>query len=409
MMHKKNWITLTVIIIVSYTLITCSDVQQKKIDNPPQTNDRSNYVGSQACITCHSEIYDKHIHTTHYKATQLSEEKKILGSITPPNNTYHYDNTYRVNVEKKKDSVYQMAYANNNFLKQQSINIIFGAGKHAQSYASWSDDIAVQLPLTYFVNKQAWSNSPGYPNKIVFNRVITSRCMECHTTYVEIKEKSGYIEKYNKNTIMYGVDCEKCHGPASQHVAYQTKNPDDTIGKYIISTKTFSREQKIDMCALCHSGPMHELQEAFRFKPGDKLSDFYAYNIVASTVDNLDVHGNQYGMLSLSKCFIQSELTCNSCHNVHENEEGQKKALSQKCINCHNNKHNSFCTIKNEPPITLEDNCIDCHMPNKSSNAIVFTASGTKQKEGVKMTTHLIKVYPEETKKVVAFINNTKH
>lgn len=366
----------------------------------------SQFAGSRACENCHKDIFQSHIQTAHFKTSRPAAEKEIMGSIKSPDNVYHYDNNNSVRVEKIGDSVYQAAHANNIELKKQSIGMIFGAGKHAQSYASWSGDILVQLPLTYFAAVHQWSNSPGYPDKIVFNRVITSRCMECHSTFAQVKEKSGYIEKFDKETVRYGIDCEKCHGPAAKHVAFQMENPDDTTGKYIISIRSFTREQKIDMCAVCHSGPMSELQPAFSFKSGDKLSDFYAYDIVAPDVESLDVHGNQYGMLSLSKCFIKSDMTCNSCHDAHANEEGQKKIFSQKCMNCHSQKLNTFCTIKNARHVVLEENCIDCHMPDKPSNAIVFTEEKTKQKKGIDMRTHLIKVYPEETKKVIAFINN---
>lgn len=370
-----------------------------KVDGPQ-------YAGSKTCESCHKDIVQQHIKTAHYNTTKsATSNQDIIGEFTSTNNLYDFGNGNQVRVEKRGDSVYQVAYVQGEEVKKQSISVLFGAGKHAQSFASWVGDKLVQLPLTYFVEHQAWSNSPGYPDQIVYNRVITSRCMECHSSFAEVTEKEGNIEVFNKRSVIYGVDCEKCHGPAAAHVAFQTKNPQDTVGKYIISTKGFTRQQQIDMCAVCHSGTMNELQPPFSFKSGDQLSNFYAYNIVAPDIESLDVHGNQFGMLSLSQCFVKSEMTCSSCHNTHANESGQKKVFSQRCMNCHSQQLNSFCTIKNSSTLLLEDNCIDCHMPGKPSNSIQFTKSGTKEQQGVNMRTHLIKVYPEEAKKMMAYIN----
>ncbi|WP_114791961.1 multiheme c-type cytochrome [Niabella yanshanensis] len=368
--------------------------------------DGSQYVGSKACESCHKEIVQQHLKTAHYNTTKsATNDQDIIGGFTSAKNLYDFGNGNQVRVEKRGDSVYQVAYVQGDEMKIQSICVLFGAGKHAQSYASWVGDKLVQLPLTYFVEHQALSNSPGYPNKIVYNRVITSRCMECHTTFAEVIKTNGNLEEFSKKSVMYGISCEKCHGPAADHVAFHTKNPKDTIGKNIISTKGFTRQQQIDMCAVCHSGTMNELQPPFSFKSGDQLSDFYAYNIVAPDIESLDVHGNQYGMLSLSECFVKSEMTCNSCHNSHEREDGHKNVFSQKCMNCHSRRLHNFCSNKAVTMNRLEENCIDCHMPARPSNAIMFTDQGTKKKTGVQMRTHYIKIYPEETKTIVAYIN----
>ena len=55
-----------------------------------------------------------------------------------------------------------------------------------------------------------------------------------------------------------GVDCEKCHGPAARHVEFQTQNPKETIAKFIINPAGFSRQQSLDMCALCHGGRLQK-------------------------------------------------------------------------------------------------------------------------------------------------------
>jgi hypothetical protein len=47
-------------------------------------------------------------------------------------------------------------------------------------------------------------------------------------------------------------------------------------------------------------------------------------------------------------------------------------------------------------------NCIDCHMPKEPSRSIVVFLQGADVPTSVLMRTHLIKIYPGETKKVLA-------
>jgi mono/diheme cytochrome c family protein len=203
--------------------------------------------------------------------------------------------------------------------------------------------------------------------------------------------------------MIFGVDCEKCHGPAARHVEYQSQNPGEKTGKYVINPSTFSRQQKLDMCALCHGGNIKRTQPPFSFTAGDKLSDYFEIDSVNTTAINFgtaDVHGNQYGLLRASKCFRMSKtLTCNSCHNPHENERGNLAVFSQRCMSCHNTEHGSFCTVKNTDSAVLKKNCIDCHMPAMRSQSIVVFTPGEDVPKAALFRTHFISIYQEEIKK----------
>ena len=66
------------------------------------------------------------------------------------------------------------------------------------------------------------------------------------------------------------------------------------------------------------------------FLPGDSLgldlTSFQRYDTSATA----EVHGNQYGMLASSKCFIKSEMTCSTCHRPHAAERGSAAAFCRK-------------------------------------------------------------------------------
>jgi nitrate/TMAO reductase-like tetraheme cytochrome c subunit len=240
--------------------------------------------------------------------------------------------------------------------------------------------------------------------KAVFNRPITSRCMECHSTYVNTISAPGKEpESFDGASIVYGVDCEKCHGPAAAHVAFQSQHPTETKGKFIINPASLSRQLQLDACALCHGGRLQKTKPSFEFIAGDKLADYFTFDTTAPNPSTIDLHGNQYGLLRASKCFRMSEtLTCNTCHNPHEKEKGKPALFSQRCISCHNNNdhgNGKLCKMSASLGSAITANCIDCHMPAKPSHAIAVYLPGANEPTAALIRSHFISIYPEETKK----------
>lgn len=264
------------------------------------------------------------------------------------------------------------------------------------------------MPITYFTAANTWSNSPGFPDKVIFNRLITSRCLECHTTYAKtISIEGKEPEQFDRKQMILGVDCEKCHGPAAKHVEFQMQNPRERTAKYIINPATLTRLQNLELCALCHGGRMQKIKPSFEFTAGDKLSDFFMVDTTAPNPDNIDVHANQYGLLRASECFkMSATLTCNTCHNTHENERGRTTLFSERCMTCHDKEHGTFCKLNSLTTASLKKNCIDCHMPLKSSRNIAVMLPGEAFATAALIRSHYISIYPEETKKILEFMKN---
>ena len=91
---------------------------------------------------------------------------------------------------------------------------------------------------------------------------------------------------------------------------------------------------------------------------------------------DIDVHGNQFGLLVMSKCFYHGNITCINCHNTHENENGKTELFSQRCITCHNQGHEKVCKMTAAIGPSITQNCIDCHMPKQPSHAVSVYLQG---------------------------------
>ena len=236
--------------------------------------------------------------------------------------------------------------------------------------------------------------------------------MECHSSYIgEVPNPNMSLTnrsvQFDKSTLVLGIDCERCHGPSANHVNFHTAYPEVKVPKYINSFKTLTRAQKLDACAVCHSGNKDlYMRSSFAFKMGDTLAKFREVSFSHPNVNpaTIDVHGNQNELLASSKCFVMSSMDCNSCHNVHKKETGDLAIYSAQCMKCHSPANHIVCKLTAKLGDAIQTKCIDCHMPAKPSTTIKLEANGTKQKAPYLVRTHRIAIYPEETKKIMAFI-----
>jgi hypothetical protein len=404
--------TTGVISIILLCILSLSRCISESNNTAKRTNedDFKKFAGSQSCANCHKDIYEKHLHTEHHLTSTLPTDKSILGSFEEGKNAFAFDGLNLIKMEKRDSGFYQVHYSNGNEIRKARFDIVVGSGRKGQSYLNWLDERLVQLPITYFSPVGQWSNSPGYPpDKIVFNRPITSRCLECHSTYFEkLSDTSVMLEEFDHNRLILGVECEKCHGPGAMHVEFQSKNPGVREAKYIINPRELPRERILDLCALCHGGKLTKTKPSFSFQAGDTLSNYFSPQSPFVNANNIDVHGNQLGLLSFSKCFKLSNLTCMNCHNIHENENGQIKVFSQRCMNCHSEGHGKICKMTASIGPAITQNCIDCHMPKQPSHAVTVFLQGEMVPTPVMMRTHYVKVYPEEVKKVLEKLKQQK-
>ena len=392
-------------------LVKCIEKDNKNIDSgdtpmPVKDLKGENFAGSVICGECHKDTYEKHLETAHYLTSQVASGSSIKGHFDSGKNFFPYSDSVKVVMQREGNDYYQIEYINGLIKRKERFDITVGSGKKGQTFLYWNAAKILQLPVFYYSDYDEWANSPGYPGRVIYNRPITSRCLECHTTFVKkLSDEQTEPEDFDKNKIIFGVDCEKCHGPASRHVAFQKANPKVKEAEYIVNPAKLSRLQQLDLCALCHGGRMNKIRPSFSFKAGDSLENFFSKDTSVIDVADIDVHGNQLGLLSASKCFRMSEMTCSSCHNTHENESGNIAMFSGKCLNCHNSKHNNLCALSKSFGTIINSHCVDCHMPVQASKAITFLRAGSVKPSTASMRSHYIKVYPHETQKILRFIN----
>ena len=168
-------------------------------------------------------------------------------------------------------------------------------------------------------------------------------CGECHTTGFS-KNHQPITDTYTTTFAEAGVGCEGCHGPSSQHAVDAA-----------VSTPT-PRPAMTD-CAPCHSR-----RATLSTRSGGHLLDQYALQTLSSdTLFHPDgqIRDEVFEYASfLSSRMHQEGVTCADCHDAHSGEllrEGDDL-----CLSCHET-HTAWQAHDHHPG--GEAGCVDCHMP----------------------------------------------
>jgi hypothetical protein len=356
-------------------------------------------VGDAGCVSCHQEQSASFAKTAHHLTSQAANKDSILGSLREGSNVLMIADPAKAGdnpglyfkMESKRDGFYQTAVAGwPGHLQSRSerMDVVIGSGVRGQSYLYWHGEQLFELPVSYWSDGARWINSPGYTNGTMnFQRAVTPRCMECHATFIEPHSADPGTNRYQKDSLVLGISCERCHGPGADHVAlHQPKAP--ISAETIFNPAKFSRDRQVDLCALCHNGiRSEELAPAFSYQP-DKPLDTYLQADTGEVAAHPDVHGNQVGLLKKSRCYLSSPgMSCSTCHNEHQPERGAA-SYSSRCLSCHQVES---CGMAKTMGHKIAANCIDCHMPVETTAAVASETAGEMIRP--KMRNHWIKVY----------------
>jgi tetratricopeptide (TPR) repeat protein len=259
------------------------------------------------------------------------------------------------------------------------VGLVYGsANTRDEMYFSWQGDHLVRLPFAWLYPQDRWGTDT---DDLRILDTHTS-CLECHNTW--IASVAGPPGRYQKEGMLLGVTCERCHGPGQEHTAYHREHP-DAAAHAIVHPGKLSRERLIDICAQCH-GNTRLLGQPFNYRPGQPLDT--AYHTARAKYREDDTTTNQVQYLAESKCFQKTEMTCITCHDPHR--PGSARAA---CAQCHTP---ADCRDQPRQPDAVRGDCVGCHMPNHLwMNSHFYTTADDQYLPVAPRSEHRIAVYPE--------------
>lgn len=412
-------------------------------------SDSAKYVGMNTCKLCHQSIYNTFIETGMGQSLGIASKAKSLGEFKNAFIKDKYTN-YEYCAFWKKDSLFIKEYLleknDTVFSRTEQVNYIIGSGQHTNSHLQNVNGYINQMPMTFFTQKKQWDLPPGFENgfNTRFSRKIGLECMSCHNAYPDFV--IGSENKYK--SIPVGIDCERCHGPGSIHVAERSNGSKIDTSKYIdftiVNPSKLQIDLQFDICQRCHlqgNTILNDDKSFYDFKPGKKLNDYMSVFLPKySNAEDEFIMASHADRLKQSSCFIKSNtktinnsnnikpykngLTCITCHNPHISvKHTETNAFNKACVNCHNTNQNKIiCTEKNVNKLFIQNNlnnanCVNCHMPKSGSTDIphvtvhdhfIRKPISKKDKNGIKEFLGLIAINnknPNIKTKVRAYLN----
>jgi tetratricopeptide (TPR) repeat protein len=330
------------------------------------------YVGPEKCSACHKERVHEFRQSRHYLACVVASDETMPAAFhsgtaeyRPPRGGVHYQ------MRKEGQDFVQITLRDSTSGGERSVSPIslmygFNAGTD-DVYFSWKKNRLFELPISWLHPLQDWGVTSFDSTD---SRETTLRCVECHNTWLE--HVPGTRNQYRPESLIAGVTCEVCHGPAKDHVEFHEANPAGKTPMHIVRPALLSRDLQMDLCAYCHSNSMKHRQAAFSYRPGTPLDKMYK-TLVTRNPEN-DRVANQTAYLKLSKCFQESDtLTCTTCHSPHVSREEQRGAGHSACMKCHQQEQ---CLEQPRLPEAVQKNCVGCHMPMRNKIQVNFDTKG---------------------------------
>lgn len=331
--------------------------------SPSKTNAELPNPGNEACASCHSEIYRSFLATPMAQASGPALKGFLPGEFD------HKVSGVRYRVYERDGHVW-MSYERGHELNGTREFLYFiGSGKKGRTYLFSDDHYLFEAPINWYTQENRWNMTPAYTEarEIPMNLPAFTSCLNCHTSGVQ-PHISGTANRYPDRPFLHdGITCERCHGSGTAHPSSEGA---------IINPAKLPAERRDAICMECHfEGTVSVEQRGkrlYEFQPGERLSDYMHYFILADNQPHQAEALSQFEALSLSGCKRKSgdRMWCGTCHDPHSEPVAPDKVAYYrgKCLQC----HTQAFAAKHHPH---QPDCMGCHMPALPSKDVAHTQS----------------------------------
>lgn len=418
--RRLRWaLLLLVLLVVTLPAFFCRSPKSEAATDVPHSDWRNvydtsaHYVGMDQCKQCHMSVYESFIQTGMGQSFAPASRLKSAADFSAHASVYDKDKDFYYKPYFNGDSLYIMEYrleGHDTIHKRvERVHYIIGSGQHTNSHIYNVNGYLYQAPITFYTQKYQWDLAPGFEKGVNerFSRLIELECMSCHNGYPDFvaNSENKYVSLKN------GIDCERCHGPGSFHVAEKSaghivdtsKGPDYSI----VNPHRLSTELQNNVCQRCHLQGITVLNDGksfYDFHPGMKLSE--VMNVFMPQYEGAQdkmIMASHVERMKKSPCYINSgKMSCITCHNPHLSVKMTPRTqFLNACYSCHSSKDGDLaahgCTEKPEVRAAKNNDCVTCHMPHNGSIDIPHVA----------VTDHFIRKRPladDEKTKITAFL-----
>ena len=409
-----------------------SSSDEEPVTHRPIAVESDGYIGSDSCRSCHPHHHATWYSSYHRTMTQVASRESIIAPVN--GHTQFETDGLTSRLQWRDDTLWasmDMPREGPDSIETFTRSIVMTTGSHHMQIFWFPLRTDTRLlgmfPYVYLKEQQRWiprgaaflqpafamSDEVGHWNKT---------CIACHTTFGrtrparQVDPRTGEIfaDPYDPDSYVaeFGISCEACHGPGEAHVeanrdpayryrAHLSGDGDPTI----VNPSGLSHQLKSQVCGQCHSVQYMKSDEwwtsGFTYRPGDDLDKSRLRFIVR--VDNepdanlervlsndpafVDDHfwsdgmvrisGREYNGLLESPCYQRGELSCLTCHQMHQHVDDDRDAQqwandqlhpgmagNEACVQCHSEFRDDE-TLSQHTHHGVQSSgskCYNCHM-----------------------------------------------
>lgn len=362
------------------------------------------FVGSDACASCHRAAFDAWSGSTHAKAGGDPNTVRVLapfdgtpirfrdGTVVPEIRGGRWRFVVRQTAQPER--VYDVA------------GVVGGAhmqGGGTQGFVTrYADGTVRFLPwelhrepsVGWFCNTtgradRAWipivptmqlADCADFPpTRILGDEVRFTNCQSCHGSQVDVVADTT-AHRYRTTYTSLSINCESCHGPGRRHIALVADPAAVARGDIgMRALATLDKDASLATCFQCHS-----LKDQLRpgYRSGMTLDAYYSLRFPqlgdsARLPDGrVRTFAYQEGHLS-SDCYVNGGMTCTSCHDPHSQHyrDAQGRAIpgrldDRQCTSCHASKARQPERHTHHAAGSAGSRCVSCHMPYLQEPAV---------------------------------------
>jgi hypothetical protein len=336
------------------------------------------YVGVDACQSCHAETWSTFSHTGMGRSWYPMNGARIVEDWTTHNTFDVKDQGLRYTMSRRDGRFFMRQAAvdpaGREFaVDERELTRVIGSGNHGRTYLVADGNKLFQAPACWYTKDAVWDLCPGYEeNNDYFSRAIDRTCVFCHNARME--QLPGTHNAYAE-PIPNGINCERCHGPGSLHVAKWAHGeaPTGAGDSAIVNPKRLTPALRMQICFQCHLGDSKSTERVARvdtpledWRPGTPITAaMVPFRFSEATPHSFGLSA-QVDRLLLSRCFMESggRLECVTCHDPHVTvfrADRPADFFTSKCRGCHANdacRAPAASRRATSPP----DDCVACHM-----------------------------------------------
>ncbi|MFT6398047.1 MAG: hypothetical protein ACJAYU_002802 [Bradymonadia bacterium] len=396
LLTRRAWVGLpSAAILLAILAILPAD----ELDSAPGPNltPREEFATSSACRSCHPGEYATWHNSFHRTMTQIASDTSVLaefeGTLSGRGTEFElrqYEGRHEVRLATPDSEG-----AVNLYLPDGWTPIVMTTGSHhMQAYwVDTPDGYYSQFPFMWLIEEERWiptDDSFIRPHADEFQDYDWLACAQCHAT--DHSPRQDADGRLDFRVTELGIACEACHGPASEHIA-ANQNPlrryamhlGDSSDPTVVEPSDLSTTLTSQVCGQCHARVLPIDEDYARhlgttYRAGDPLN--LHFQPIENEGDRWSdgvwrVAGREWNSMTDSACAIDGELTCLSCHSMHDYaspaDQLAEDALGDgACVGCHSNVAAAGEAHTHHPSESEGARCVNCHMPRTSY--ALFTA-----------------------------------